>query len=163
MFTLFSVKAANMIVRPPTLPKNIRIIKIKRETAPRSAVIPSESPTVPIADAVSKSAGRMGIHSTRLIIIAPNVKRNVYIRNIVAAIRTAPPEILRLKSWVFSFLRNTDMAEENNTAMVVVFIPPAVEPGDPPMSISTMVSIWPVSLKSVKSEVLKPAVLVVTE
>ena len=60
-------------------------------------------------------------------------------------------------------MRNTDSAYETKTAMVVVFIPPAVEPGEPPMSINNVISIRPVSLRAVKSVVLKPAVLGVTD
>ena len=48
---------------------------------------------------------------------------------------------------------------EKITAMVVVFIPPAVDPGEPPMSIKTIMSIWPASVIFVRSAVLKPAVL----
>ena len=42
-------------------------------------------------------------------------------------------------------------------------MPPAVEPGLPPMSIRIMVSIWPDSVSLLKSAVLKPAVRVVTD
>ena len=39
------------------------------------------------------------------------------------------------KHSVSSFLRKTAMEESTSTAIVVVFIPPAVDPGDPPISI----------------------------
>ena len=54
---------AKIKVNPPTLPKNIRQIKIIWETSPRSGVIPSDNPTVPIADAVSNKAVISGISS----------------------------------------------------------------------------------------------------
>ena len=44
-----------MSVSPPTLPKNISIISITRDTADRPLVMPSVSPTVPIAELVSNS------------------------------------------------------------------------------------------------------------
>ena len=47
--------------------------------------------------------------------------------------------------------------------MVVVFIPPAVEPGEPPISIRMIISISPVSVSRVRSAVLNPAVLGVTD
>ena len=47
--------------------------------------------------------------------------------------------------------------------MVEVFIPPAVEPEQPPMSMSTVISIAPDSLMTERSAVLKPAVLAVTD
>ena len=48
------------------------------------------------------------------------------------------------------------------TKMVVTFMPPAVEPGAPPISIRMTVTACPVPLIWVRSVVLKPAVLGVT-
>ena len=60
------------------------------------------------------------------------------------------------------------LAERGNhikirTAKVVVFMPPAVEPGDPPISISIIITDFDVGVIAVRSAVLKPAVLVVTD
>lgn len=41
-------------------------------------------------------------------------------------------------------------------------MPPAVEPGEPPISIRIIITDCPVSLMAVRSAVLKPAVLGVT-
>ena len=49
------------------------------------------------------------------------------------------------------------------TAMVVVLIPPAVEPGLPPMNMSTIVKSLLSGVSAAVSTVLKPAVLAVTE
>ena len=49
------------------------------------------------------------------------------------------------------------------TAIVVVLIPPAVEPGLPPINIRTIVSILLASVKAPVSTELNPAVLAVTE
>ena len=46
----------------------------------------------------------------------------------------------------------------SSTASVVVLNPPAVEPGEPPASMSRMVISWLQALSWVKSTVLKPAV-----
>lgn len=54
--------------------------------------------------------------------------------------------------------RNTAMALAKSTATVVVFMPPAVDPGEPPMSMSTMVTARARPLSEVRSAVLKPAV-----
>ena len=63
-----------------------------------------------------------------------------------------------------SFLRlNTVIAESNRTAKVVVFIPPAVEPGEPPISIRMTIMAVPDSSIAARSVVLKPAVRVVTD
>ena len=48
-------------------------------------------------------------------------------------------------------------------AKVGVFMPPAVEPGDPPISISRIITDFDVGVIAVRSAVLKPAVLVVTD
>ena len=76
---------AKIKVNPPTLPKNIRQIKIIWETSPRSGVIPSDNPTVPIADAVSNKAVISGISSVLLITIPPTRNKTIYIKKIVAA------------------------------------------------------------------------------
>ena len=63
----------------------------------------------------------------------------------VAALFTVSSDMRRLKKCVFSFLRNTDSADETKTAIVVVFIPPAVEPGEPPASISNIIKAFDLS------------------
>ena len=55
------------------------------------------------------------------------------------------------------------MAVEHMTAKVVVFIPPAVDPGDPPISMRTTMITMPDSVSRVKSAVLNPAVLAVAD
>ena len=67
------------------------------------------------------------------------------------------------KHSVSSFLLKTASKERNSTAIVVVFIPPAVEPGEPPISISTIIIVLLLSLICARSTVLKPAVRVVTD
>ena len=54
MFRFTAETVAKIIVSPHTRPKNIRTIRIALDIEPSVGVIPSESPTVPIADAVSK-------------------------------------------------------------------------------------------------------------
>ena len=93
----------------------------------------------------------------------PPRNRTRYISRIVAAFLITLSGTRLRKKCAESFLRNTDKAEENRTAMVVVFIPPAVEPGEPPISIRMIISISPVSVSRVRSAVLNPAVLGVTD
>ena len=52
-FLELPLTAANISVSPPTLPKYISRIRIICENAESSGVMPSVSPTVPIAEAVS--------------------------------------------------------------------------------------------------------------
>ena len=61
------------------------------------------------------------------------------------------------------FCLKTANEEANKTRMVVVFIPPAVEPGDAPISISKIIIASPVSLIEDNSAELNPAVLVVMD
>ena len=152
-----------MSVSPPTLPKNISIISITRDTADRPLVMPSVSPTVPIAELVSNRQVSSGRFSTLLIMI-PLVKNNTrYINKTAPALQTVSFDILLLKHCT-SFLRlNTVIAEGNRTAKVAVFIPPAVEPGEPPISIRMIIMAVPDSSIAARSVVLKPAVRVVTD
>ena len=125
--------------------------------------MPRVNPTVPIADAVSYKQVSNGRLSIRLIKNPPVRNRMTYIIRIVAAFLIVSSFTLRPKKCVCSLRLNTEIAVENKTASVVVFIPPAVEPGEPPISISMIVIAVPVSLISVKSAVLNPAVLGVTD
>ena len=70
---------------------------------------------------------------------------------------------LRPKAPAFSWLRNVAIAFKIRTVNVVVFIPPAVEPGEPPISINNIITAFEGSLIFEMSMVLNPAVLVVTD
>lgn len=87
----------------------------------------------------------------------------MYIINIAEADLTVSSSMRRFISSALSFFLNTENAEENKTAIVVVFMPPAVEPGEPPISISIIIRYNPVSLIAVRFTVLNPAVLGVTD
>ena len=67
------------------------------------------------------------------------------------------------KAPAFSWLRNVAIAFNKRTVNVVVFIPPAVEPGEPPISINNIITAFEASLIFEISIVLNPAVLVVTD
>lgn len=47
-------------VKPPILPKNIKKIKIQCDALDNVGVIPNVNPTVPMAEAASNRASRMG-------------------------------------------------------------------------------------------------------
>lgn len=102
--------------------------------------MPSDRPTVPIADAVSNKHGRRGMFSMRLIIVPQPINIMIYIKNTVAAFLTASSGMRLLYKWACSFLLKTENAEDIRTAIVVVFMPPAVEPGEPPISINAIIS-----------------------
>ena len=125
-------------------------------------VIPNERPTVPIAEAASNRHFSKGKSSTMLMIMPPVQKRVMYKSRMDEAFFTTFCSSLLPKKCEYSFLRKTDKALANITATVVVFIPPAVEPGDPPIIINAIIIACPASLMLVRSAVLKPAVLGVT-
>ena len=130
---------------------------------PNPGVIPRESPTVPTAEAASNKHVRIGRSSVILIINPPTPLNVIYIKKTVAAFLSTSPFILRPKKLASSLRRKVAIAIANNTAIVVVFIPPAVEPGLPPISIKIIVINCPASLIDVKSTVLNPAVRGVTD
>ena len=126
-------------------------------------VIPSVSPTVPTAEAVSYRHEESGRFSYTLIKIAPPKNNARYIVTTVAAVLTTPHSILRPKNWTLSCWRKVAAAFAINTASVVVFIPPAVEPGDPPIIIRKIITACDAPVISERITVLKPAVLGVTD
>ena len=88
------------------------------------------------------------------------------IRNVTAtatAFFTAPSEIRRpSKVALFLFLMVAN-AEQIRTAMVTVFIPPAVPTGEPPIIIKIMDTAAEAFVKFSCGTEAKPAVLVVTD
>ena len=134
-------------------------IKIMCEILLSCGVIPKDKPTVPIAEAVSNRQVRIG-RSSILLMSKPPVKNRIrYIIKIVEACATVSFDTRLLKKHGFYIRRKTAMAFASRTATVVVFMPPAVDPGEPPISIKSVMTDCPVSLTDVKSAVLNPAVL----
>ena len=148
-----------MRVNPPTRPKNMSRISIPCDKIPRLGVMPSVSPTVPIAEAVSKRQASKGSFSIILMISPPPKNKVRYIMRMVEAFLAASSSVRRPKKWESPFLRNTAMELAKRTAIVVVFMPPAVEPGEPPISIRIIIMHFPAPESLVRSAVLKPAVL----
>ena len=75
-----------------------------------------------------------------LMAAAPTKVSPRYSSRMAAALRTVDVSNLRWKSCGSSRLRKAAMALAMRTASVVTFMPPAVEPGAPPVSISKMVT-----------------------
>ena len=87
----------------------------------------------------------------------------MYIINTATAFLIISESILLAKKCVCSLLANTEIIVPARTASVVIFMPPAVDPGAPPVSMSMIITATPSSLSDVRSTVLNPAVLVVTD
>ena len=133
------------------------------EARESDVVMPRVSPAVPSAEPVSKRQLVSGFESIRQIAMPVDRKSVMYINSIAPAVRIVSAEIRRLKHSTSFLRRNTLRAERNNKATVDDFLHPAVEPEQPPISISTVISIALGSRITEKSAVLKPAVLVVTD
>ena len=146
-------------MRRPTLPRNIRHIRITSETGLRDGVRPSVKPTVQKADAHSKIAEMNGT-SSMTDIVNEQINMRVSDKNTSAKARsTVSCEILRFIT-IASFLpQRTETVAKKRTAMVFVLIPPAVEPEEPPMNMRITITIFEDSVIRERSIVLKPAVL----
>ena len=69
--SFFLIIVANANVIPPILPININAVSIILDAVESVGVMPSESPTVPIADAVSYRQSSTGNPSIALMAIPP--------------------------------------------------------------------------------------------
>ena len=86
-----------------------------------------------------------------------NITVIVNARNTVRKGIVRPPMITALSP------RNELNNAENTTAIVVVFNPPAVEPGDPPININTIINVRHAVGNSTRSTVEYPAVRLVID
>ena len=100
--------------------------------------------------------------STQQMAIPPSRNSPRYIIRTAAALRSVSVGRRRPKHWRSARRRNTARAASTNTARVVTLNPPAVEPGEPPTSISSVISSREGSLSWERSRVLYPAVRGVT-
>ena len=137
-FFLILNKAKNN-VRPPTRPKNINNINISFDTTCNCGVMPSDNPTVPIAEAVSYKHGSNSSPSILQIITDPKRNNETYIIKMATELFTASLSTLRRNNSVSSFFLNSEMTVANNIAKVDVFIPPAVDPDEPPTNIKIII------------------------
>ena len=142
---------------------NISTTRIILDKSPIRVVIPRLRPTVPSADAVSNRQLRSGRVSTLLMISPPAKNSAKYIIIRATAFRTVSSLTRRPKHVTCSRLWKIDRAVSSRMAPVVVFIPPAVDPGDPPISIHRIISAWLSPLTPFSSIVLNPAVRSVTD
>lgn len=154
---------ARRMVMDPTRPKIISKVNTISERELSSGVIPKERPTVAIAEAVSNKVVRMGRDSTELMSRAEKMVSPRYSINTQEAVRRVSSSTRRPKHSMDFFLRKVAPMLKRRTASVVVFIPPAVEPVDPPTSIRQIIKSRLVSRRDGRSTVLKPAVLGLTD
>src|SRR5699024_1753002 len=147
----------------PTLPINIKIIKIHLLTVDNSSVIPKDSPTVPNADVTSKNNDNTETSSisdkiiklTNTIIIATIIT--------VTAFCKSSSYTSRLNNFKFLPPRIKVIKNMTTSANVVVRIPPPALLGEAPINIKNDINKWFVSDNIDTSIVESPELLVVTD
>ena len=147
----------------PTLPKYIVTMIISFPNVLSVAVKFLERPTVAVALTVSKTASR---GEALLVAIKSMVDIAQIVRNITTtetAFFIDSSEMRRPNNVTLFLLRIVANAEQMRTAMVTVFMPPAVPTGEPPISIKTIDTVAEAFVKFSCGIVAKPAVLVVTD
>lgn len=147
----------------PILPRYINAIITACAKTFNDVVIPVDKPTVPIAENTSNNTSARSCAAFVALISIVAVSARIILNDAMAVAFFSAPLSRRLlrTSSVEVFLR-LDKSEIIITAKVVVLIPPAVEPGLPPMNIKIIVSNLLAGDNAAVSIVLKPAVLGVT-
>lgn len=152
-----------MSVSPPTRPAYMRTISSICDGRESDVVTPSVSPAVPSAEPVSNRQVISGSCSIRQTAMPDDKNSTRYMKSIAPAERTMSEGIRRLKHSTSFLRRYTLSAARKSTATVETFIPPAVEPEQPPVSMRAISASTPASLICERSAELKPAVLAVTD
>ena len=116
-----------------------------------------------MAETLSKSVLINGIFSIREMIILTEHESPKYIIKIHDTFLGRCVSRRRPKTSVAFPSRNVVIIDKIKTAKVVVLIPPAVDPGDPPIIIRMISKNLPDSVKTARSTVLNPAVLELTD
>ena len=147
----------------PTLPRYIVIMTTIFPNTFSVAVKFLDRPTVAVALTVSKNASRA---EASLVAKRRMVDRVHMVRNVTAtatAFLTAPSEMRRPNKVALFLLLMVANAEHTRTAIVTVFIPPAVPTGEPPINIRIMDTAVEAFVRCSCGMVAKPAVRVVTD
>ena len=150
------------MVSGPTLPINIKKIKISLPATLKDAVMPVERPTVAKAETVSKTSGKNGSDSVTVSTKTaaqitdkpkPKIKK--------AFLTCSSGTDVFLMTTVRS-LRKNERKNANTTATVFSLTPPAVLPEAPPANITKIIKSRVAFVSEAKETVEKPAVRKVT-
>ena len=164
---MLSVVIAVMMARRPILPVNIISEMSIFPSSGIEEVMPVDSPTVLNAEITSKRTDkneflRSKEWSDSSIIVDMYITVNESITRVVLLVISSP--LMRLCQKTISFLPlNLARIIPKITAKVVTFIPPAIDPGEPPINIKSIITVKVLSLNADMSTVLKPAVLQVMD
>ena len=146
------------IESPPTRPIYISRINTIWDALERAGVIPVVRPTVPRAEAVSKPALRKGTESAMEMTIAPHSHSISISKKRVTASMARRAGRVRTRKVIRSRPRRLVKSTINSAHTVTVFMPPAVEPEEPPMSIKIQLIAMELSCIAPWSMTLNPAV-----
>ena len=128
-----------------------------------SLVIPADIPTVPIAEKTSNITSAKENGCIISMKIVPVSIRNKFVHITTLAFLIAVSSSLLLNTLQPAASIRFARTNTIRTTTVVVLIPPAVDPGLPPMNIRIIVTSLLPSVNAPVSVVLNPAVLAVTE
>src|SRR5699024_6464400 len=136
---------AKAMVIGPSLPRYIQKVIKTLPTADKSGVNPLLAPTVASAETVSYKISTRGALS---VIVKTKLTERIMVidtKNIAKAfLNTSVPINLPKTTGSLSPL-TTEWVDRKSTPSVVVLIPPAVDPGEPPTNIR------PISIRAVES------------
>ena len=136
MWVIFFLSVKDMAKdRLPTLPRYISRATITREKVFKLLVRPAVIPTVLMAEKVSNRASTPFKFWAQQIAIPAVTAREILIKNTEEAFWMAASSSLLPKIFSPFLFRKLDQIYSRITIMVVVFTPPAVEPGLPPINI----------------------------
>ena len=131
-----------MITKAPILPTYINKINKNCESGEKTVVEALDKPVVPIAEATSNMTSlkptAIFVSSIPKIAREANTNKNKYKMKTAVAFLVIEASNCLLPTTIFSFLLVVDKIDKNITAMVVVLIPPAVEPEEPPINIKAV-------------------------
>ena len=145
LFLFRNVAIPNVII--PMRPKNINRITMIDDEGARLAVMPCESPHIVIAETASKMTPVNGSSGWINAIEMAPIKQTVSMTSMTdSALMICLGGIVRLKTVKLLLPRRDFIADKKSTPTVAFFIPPAVDPADPPISIKIIISIFEISL-----------------
>ena len=157
------VRKENATATGPIRPINIRNIITIFPRFVKSGVIPIDKPTVPKAENVSKAIVKKSAFSKML-------NKSIPVNTIVndktmtdSALRAMSRLTFLLNKVRFSRLRISVTTIKTTNAKVVVLIPPAVPPGEPPINIKAIIINCVAGYNTAMFNVEKPAVRNVTD
>ena len=151
------------MVMIPSRPKNISTIRMICDAVPSELVMPVVRPTVQSAEMVSYSAFSRLTWSAMLKNAAPRPDSSSTRMKSAEAFSTACRGIRRFMTCTLVLPRAVDHADSRITPTVAVLTPPAVEPEEPPTSISRSDAAFDTSDSAFWSKVANPAVRSVTD